>query len=320
MIDYLEIQNYKMFERLRLDGLGRVNLIVGKNNVGKSSLLEAVFLAAAPDPIYAFVRIMEMRRINPGGYTLKNLTGFFGDPFTGLGTRVEGFDFSSKIEVDRERLLFRKSNQELAMPIDEDFRKSIADAKANPKSVLGALYVSSDGPDAWEVHNLWDFLDLYDRKSYILEALRIAMPEVQTVGVVSDGNAYRQPYATIAGSQAALALAALGEGMSRMFGISLGLGVTAKGVLCIDEVENGLHYELHERVCDFIFQVASKLDVQVFLTTHSLDFTRAFARAAHKSSELGRLYRLTRRLGYLEAVDYTEQEMLLAAEQEIEVR
>jgi hypothetical protein len=60
--------------------------------------------------------------------------------------------------------------------------------------------------------------------------------------------------------------------------------------------------------------------VQVFLTTHSLDFTRAFARAANKTNELGRLYRLTTQLGYLEAVDYTERELLIAAEQEIEVR
>ena len=42
----LEIQNFRAFEHLRIERLGRVNLITGKNNVGKSSLLEAVYLYA----------------------------------------------------------------------------------------------------------------------------------------------------------------------------------------------------------------------------------------------------------------------------------
>lgn len=38
----LHIKNYKNLEDLRIDKLGRVNLISGENNVGKSSLLEAI--------------------------------------------------------------------------------------------------------------------------------------------------------------------------------------------------------------------------------------------------------------------------------------
>ena len=38
----LYIKNYKNLESLQIDKLGRVNLIAGENNVGKSSLLEAV--------------------------------------------------------------------------------------------------------------------------------------------------------------------------------------------------------------------------------------------------------------------------------------
>ena len=36
----LYIKNYKNLESLQIDKLGRVNLIAGENNVGKSSLLE----------------------------------------------------------------------------------------------------------------------------------------------------------------------------------------------------------------------------------------------------------------------------------------
>lgn len=42
----LEIQGFRVFRRLKIDGLGRVNLVTGRNNTGKSSLLEAVRLLA----------------------------------------------------------------------------------------------------------------------------------------------------------------------------------------------------------------------------------------------------------------------------------
>ena len=42
LLDSLEIRRFRVFHHLRLEKLGRVNLIVGQNNVGKSSLLEAL--------------------------------------------------------------------------------------------------------------------------------------------------------------------------------------------------------------------------------------------------------------------------------------
>lgn len=43
----LEIRNFRGFRHLQIERLGRVNLIVGKNNIGKTSLLEALQLYAA---------------------------------------------------------------------------------------------------------------------------------------------------------------------------------------------------------------------------------------------------------------------------------
>ena len=42
MMESLHIKNFKNFKELTIEKLGKVNLIVGKNNVGKSSLLEAI--------------------------------------------------------------------------------------------------------------------------------------------------------------------------------------------------------------------------------------------------------------------------------------
>lgn len=45
-LDSLRIQNFRTFKDLTVDRLGRVNLIVGKNNVGKTALLEALWIWA----------------------------------------------------------------------------------------------------------------------------------------------------------------------------------------------------------------------------------------------------------------------------------
>ena len=42
MLSSLKIENFRIFEKLIIPKLGRVNLITGKNNTGKSSLLEAL--------------------------------------------------------------------------------------------------------------------------------------------------------------------------------------------------------------------------------------------------------------------------------------
>jgi len=51
MIRELKIENFRAFRELHLTGLGRVNLLVGENNSGKTSVLEAIaFLASGGDP------------------------------------------------------------------------------------------------------------------------------------------------------------------------------------------------------------------------------------------------------------------------------
>src|SRR5690554_2560389 len=47
MLKSLVIKNYRGLEDFQVEKLGRVNLIVGKNNSGKSTVLEALRLYAA---------------------------------------------------------------------------------------------------------------------------------------------------------------------------------------------------------------------------------------------------------------------------------
>ena len=46
MYSSFNIENFRLFDRLRVEPLARVNLIAGRNNVGKTALLEALWLHA----------------------------------------------------------------------------------------------------------------------------------------------------------------------------------------------------------------------------------------------------------------------------------
>jgi AAA15 family ATPase/GTPase len=61
MLKSLKIKNFRCFEEFDLPQLGRVNLLVGKNNSGKTSILEAVHLLTSPNNIESFCDVMEHR-------------------------------------------------------------------------------------------------------------------------------------------------------------------------------------------------------------------------------------------------------------------
>ncbi|EAZ92433.1 AAA family ATPase [Crocosphaera chwakensis] len=50
MIKNIEIENFRCFEHTKIEGFERVNLIGGKNNSGKTALLEAIALNQSPQP------------------------------------------------------------------------------------------------------------------------------------------------------------------------------------------------------------------------------------------------------------------------------
>ena len=52
MIDSISIKNYKNLSGLEVPHLARINLISGKNNIGKSSFLEAVGLHISDDMLF----------------------------------------------------------------------------------------------------------------------------------------------------------------------------------------------------------------------------------------------------------------------------
>ena len=62
MLESFQIHNFRLFQHLEVKNLGRVNLIVGKNNLGKSTFLEAVELYASNASATVMLELVESRQ------------------------------------------------------------------------------------------------------------------------------------------------------------------------------------------------------------------------------------------------------------------
>jgi hypothetical protein len=81
MLTRVDISNYRGFKSYRMEGLSQVNLIVGKNNSGKTALLEALnFATTGGDPLVladAASRRGELIAADEGPRLYPDLTHFF---------------------------------------------------------------------------------------------------------------------------------------------------------------------------------------------------------------------------------------------------
>lgn len=361
ILESLEISNFRALRQLRLARLGQVNLIVGKNNIGKSSVLEALWLYAqrgAPSAIWEVIEARSegrrpRRRVPPPDrdenriLALKHL--FHG--------RQDIREDHQPIEIGpidrpRERLSIDitwadpespNSGQQTFLPelmvpylvirlgpekplfyrLDRDQITSRSGLSREQKPIHAVL-VNADGLDIEQMANLWDEISLTPREDDIVEALRIIAPEVDRVNLIAghDRTWERMPIVKIREFENPVPLKSMGDGMNRLFGITLALVNAREGLLLIDEVENGLHYSVQSDVWRLIFQLARRLNVQVFATSHSWDCIDAFQKAGNEDPQAeGLLVRMEKGLSeQVEVTLFDEEKLAIAAREKIEVR
>lgn len=116
-------------------------------------------------------------------------------------------------------------------------------------------------------------------KEDLKERLRLILPLVEDMEIVTSDDGAPYLMATTDDGER-MALQALGGGMMRLFRTYTHFfSASGGGVLLLDEVENGLHHSVLERLWTDIREMASALDVQVFATTHSIECVRAAVEA-----------------------------------------
>ena len=364
VLDSLEIKNFRAFKHLRIEKLGRVNLFVGKNNVGKTSVLEALWIygrRGEPAVLWDILRshdeqstpagqkytnaeeqVDAIRYLFNGRQDVKAQTvalsvGPLDVPEQALSVSLEWVSIvpsvPGQLTVERmeydKALTFGRLNPSIIVKYGPSvlvMHSLVVENYHVRASVSGekpCVFASANGMTKTQISQLWDSVALTDSEADVLGALHIVAPEVERVNLIADkgSSTHRNPTVKARGSGIPIPLRSMGEGMSRMFGIALALVNAKDGMLLIDEVDTGLHYSVLPDLWKLIFEVAHRLNVQVFATTHSKDCLEAFQYAADENTEEeGVLIRLENRKAGVGAVTFDEKELAIVTRERIEVR
>jgi len=343
----LVIEGFRGFKKLELRKLGHVNLLVGKNGVGKSSVLDAVRLYASQFSVKVLNELLDERgddwlggdrnalqpllygrpaevpekaSLRIGNQTVRfvwliptvGADGRFAytEDADGNGNQaLPGISIEENSRVLRQHAF--RENGILTTFFDRD-----ADHRAAPAITIGANGLA-DG----EICKRWDETLQQGLEDTLTHQFRSIRNDATKLHMIQAGGGERHPYVVLNGLVRPVPLRALGDGLARFLGITISVALASRGFLLIDEFENGLHHSVQEKLWSFVFKVAREMNVQVFATTHSEDCVRAFAIAANKdTASLGVMPKLVEHNGQIVAKQLMEEDVLAGAQGLVEMR
>ncbi|MCX6873087.1 MAG: AAA family ATPase [Verrucomicrobia bacterium] len=266
-ITNLIIRNFRGFEDLELSGLQAVNLIVGENNSGKTSFLEALAAVANPQ---AFQQLPGLFRANESHSNPR----FFRWVLRDAPDVVEGFIEATGPELGN-RINFYPKMPPNPAPDAHVHQSARLQAFASPSSKelrCCAVSVHHGTPDSL-VKSFGDAVRPSAGEEIMHEVLRAVDPRIKRIRV--DPTEHGNIIAVDVGLSESIPLSQAGQGIFRLVAIlSVLLGM--KPQLCvIDEIENGIHYTALPRMWRGLAKVSELLGIQIFATTHSKECLEA---------------------------------------------
>jgi len=355
-------RNFRCFDKLTVEPLGWINLITGKNNVGKTALLEALWLHQGYFNPELGLRVNAMRGLGPVGRDefLWELFSEF-DPERTIELLSQDSDNrprSLRITVQEHPISrvslgdAREGNEnrkefpvaeaiplETTQPVGSEVLLDYTDASGQTsqarafvephairfersleiKERLG-IFLATRRRDNPEVPaERFSNLAVVKKQDKIIDILRVIDPRltsmtVQRRGVVS------MLYGDI-GMTRLMPVPLMGDGMSRLLEIVLGIPEIQDGIILIDEIENGMHHRVMNRVWKAIADLARDHNVQIFATTHSAECYRAAQEVFRESDQYDfRVHRLERVKDTIQAITYDQETLEAAIEMDVEVR
>ena len=353
MYQSFELRNFRCFRELTITDMERVNLIAGVNNIGKTALLEALFLHCGAYNPALTLRLNAFRGIESAKIELRGLAEMPWDSiFSGFDTS-QHVELVGKNEQTGQRILWLKvvrQPQELTT-IGQFVQSGPEGAGSIPTSLETLQVLELDYEDGRGQRG--SYYVVLDQKGVRAEPIpppppspafflaartRIPLTEdaerfgkMEIIGqqdVLSEALQVIEPRlrrlaVVVAGGVPMVhgdvglgrlvPLPLMGEGMARLASLVLAIGNARSGVVLVDEVENGLHHSILPQVWQAIDKVSRQFATQVFATTHSLECITAAHQAFSESEHYA--FRLHR----LERVQDTiraityDQEALAAA-------
>ena len=368
MLNSFSAQNFRQFTNLEVPRLGQVNLFVGRNNVGKSALLEAlqIYFGRVSGRVLLEVgstrgeiwdgSLRTVSQVSTGDI-IRHLFKGHQLPKPGAAGIVIGPLDDSQIQLSVVAFQRFESPEGFAQlsPVDhkqislfDDLESDaipffVAIEKGRTKRIFATdrparlSRIQQSGIDEEDVFQIvptknlaarkiaawWDSVNLTDLEEEVVQGLRIINKSIAGIGFVEDNSSSnsRIPLVRVQGQLERLPLSSMGDGVTRLFHIALALVNAKGGALLIDEFENGLHWSIQEKVWQTVFQLAARLNVQIFATTHSRDCVQAFNSAWEQHPEQGAYYRLEGDAeGEIRARPYTLETLSDSIETDVETR
>ena len=340
----IAITNFRGFDNLIVEDFAKVNLFVGANNVGKTSILESLFmLSGMSNPFMPtkvnYWRSQAVATVDGVRYLFHNLDFSKRTELRAemkAGVRKLAFipvmandtdDISSSVSSSRSTI--RQLNLDFGTTESEEcaYHATLyTDAGGNVQQTvdssyredMNSLFISADKNDGNASSN-FALLVKRNRKQTVVDALRYFDPAIDSVEALPDGL-----FLKIKGVQELLPISMAGDGIRRMINILSSIANEDYNTVFIDEIDNGLHYSAHKCMWKTILRFAQQRNVQVFATTHNLDCLQGLKNAMYENrdfQESVHVYNIakTKNRGF-QAYKYTYSELEEAIDNEIEIR
>lgn len=345
MFNKLSIHSFRGIRECTIEGLKNVNLFFGKNNCGKSSVLDAVFLICGPSNPLLPININLMRDYVK--VSRKDLAMDFYQLDDNHPITIKAADGESRIleisiiesGIDQVQLS-GKTEDSLSSQVEKRFgfkmnyivdgrpytsRLEINAADVSKaetridnqyKEHLNCFYLSPRYNFLASIQGLLNIIQNKDEK-FITDALRLIEPRM--VDFVFTGS----EMLVDVGLKERIPINFLGDGARKMVSILTAIYNCRDGVVLIDEIDNGFHHSVMTDLWRILLTVSERNHTQVYATTHDMDSIRGLIAATRelKAGDKVSAYRLQKLSdGTLMPYIFSVDNMEYAVEQAIEIR
>jgi ABC-type lipoprotein export system ATPase subunit len=345
VIRSLEIDNFRCFKSLIIPDIRRFTVITGKNGTGKTALLESLFISSGGSA-EIYLRTNAWRGRDLVSFSADSVLPIFEDFFYKFdprgGLRIR---FRDSFGEEREVCISVDSSKVINLPFDTKVSeaKHSLDLKFTWKTPQGEfespVEITKDGIKisqpvdvfpmtylnvvtaglARETADRWSAISARNAEGPIEDAVKKIFPEVIRLSVLSPGGLLGV-YVEVKGLERKIPAGLLSAGVNKLIAILVAIGSSPKGVVLIDEIENGLYYKIEKPIWESISDFAVQNDVQLFVTTHSREFLEAIAPSAELDDKSYSLLRMEKENGDIQVETFGGNEFGGAVERGFEVR
>ena len=294
MINEIEIVEYKGFKNLKLNNLSQINIISGENNIGKTALLEALFIyeyldisflpKGFPFLFIAINRDIAVNRLKRylSNINLKLQTNkydiSFKHKYSYSLTKEEKIYIKEKYNQDYSEFIVIYINNELeVLPrINLEYTKYYGSIGEN---ICRMTYINSSKPTNKNLVELYSHIQSKGIQHKFLKYLKLLDKDIEWIEpqLLDDEILLR---INLNNPERSLVSSELGEGTNRYIEILASLLSNTEGAVFIDEIENGIHYTKLYDVWKAIIEIVQSESIQLFVTTHDRESIEALAEAS----------------------------------------